>query len=335
MAEEINTELIENIPMLEKVAMFCVMVGEEATVKIFQNLPVAMVEQISTAIAQLSSIDKDVSLAILSEFHLFSKSTAYLKAGGFEYAKDLLYKSLGKNEADAVLAKLAQMEQAKASFSYLENINPKQLADFIKDESPQTMAVILAHMEPANAAELLNTLDDEARVKVTMQMASIKDVSPDIVRTMSDVLEKKLEALLSQVSDVGGVKVVADVLNRMGPKSQDILKIIDGMNPGLSKNIKDNMFVFEDLVVLESNDIMKILAEVDTADLAVALKGAPQEHLDAIMGAMSQRAKDRFQEEYEMLGKTKLKDVEAAQRKMLDAAQKLIESGAIERDMDE
>jgi len=335
MAEEINTELIENIPMLEKVAMFCVMVGEEATVKIFQNLPVAMVEQISTAIAQLSAIDKDVSLAILSEFHLFSKSTAYLKAGGFEYAKDLLYKSLGKNEADAVLAKLAQMEQAKASFSYLENINPKQLADFIKDESPQTMAVILAHMEPANAAELLNTLDDEARVKVTMQMASIKDVSPDIVRTMSDVLEKKLESLLSQVSDVGGVKVVADVLNRMGPKSQDILKIIDGMNPGLSKNIKDNMFVFEDLVVLESNDIMKILAEVDTADLAVALKGAPQEHLDAIMGAMSQRAKDRFQEEYEMLGKTKLKDVEAAQRKMLDAAQKLIESGAIERDMDE
>ena len=335
MAEEINTELIEHIPMLEKIAMFCVMVGEEATVKIFQNLPVGMVEQISTSIAQLSAIDKDVSLAILSEFHLLSKSTAYLKAGGFEYAKDLLYKSLGKNEADAVLAKLAQLEQAKASFSYLENINPKQLADFIKDESPQTMAVILAHMEPANAAELLNTLDDETRVKVTMQMASIKDVSPNIVRTMSDVLEKKLEALLSQVSDVGGVKVVADVLNRMGPKSQDILKVIDGMNPGLSKNIKDNMFVFEDLIDLESNDIMKILAEVDAADLAVALKGAPQEHLDAIMGAMSQRAKDRFQEEYEMLGKTKLKDVEAAQRKMLDAAQKLIESGAIERDMDE
>jgi len=160
MAEEINTELIEHIPMLEKIAMFCVMVGEEATVKIFQNLPVGMVEQISTSIAQLSAIDKDVSLAILSEFHLLSKSTAYLKAGGFEYAKDLLYKSLGKNEADAVLAKLAQLEQAKASFSYLENINPKQLADFIKDESPQTMAVILAHMEPATAADVLAYLFD-------------------------------------------------------------------------------------------------------------------------------------------------------------------------------
>jgi len=335
MPEEINTEILQNVPMLERVAMFCVLVGEEATVKIFQNLPLDLVESISTAITQISSIEKEMSLAILSEFHLFTKSNAYLSAGGFEYAKDLLYKSLGKSEADAVLAKLSQMAQAKASFAYLENINPKQLSDFIKDESPQTMAVILSHMEASQAAELLNTLSDEVRVKVAIQMATIKDVSPEVVRTMSVVLEKKLESLLSSVSEVGGVKVVADVLNRMGPKSQDILKTIDGMNPKLSKEIKDNMFVFEDLIELEASDMMKILAEVDAADLAVALKGAPEEHLDAVLAAMSQRAKDRFTEEYEMLGKVKVKDIEAAQRKMLDVAQKLIESGQIERDMDE
>ena len=333
--EEVNTEILENIPMLERVAMLCVLIGEEGTVKIFQNLPVPMVEQISTAITQLSSIDKDVSLAILTEFHVLSKSNAYLNAGGFEYAKDLLYKSLGKSEADSVLSKLSQMAQAKASFSYLENIDPKQLADFIKDESPQTMAVILSHMESAQAAELLNTLDDESRVNVTIQMATIKDVSPEIVRTMSVILEKKLESLLSKVSEVGGVKVVADVLNRMGNKSKDILDTIDTMNAKLSKEIKDNMFVFEDMIELESNDLMKILAEIDTADLAVALKGAPEEHLDAILDAMSTRAKDRFTEEFEMLGKIKVKDVEAAQRKMLDVAQKLIAEGAIERDMDE
>jgi len=333
--EEVNTEILENIPMLERVAMLCVLIGEEGTVKIFQNLPVPMVEQISTAITQLSSIDKDVSLAILTEFHVLAKSNAYLNAGGFEYAKDLLYKSLGKSEADGVLSKLSQMAQAKASFSYLENVDPKQLADFIKDESPQTMAVILSHMESAQAAELLNTLDDESRVNVTVQMATIKDVSPEIVRTMSVILEKKLESLLSKVSEVGGVKVVADVLNRMGKKSKDILDTIDVMNAKLSKEIKDNMFVFEDMIELESNDLMKILAEIDTADLAVALKGAPEEHLDAILDAMSTRAKDRFTEEFEMLGKIKVKDVEAAQRKMLDAAQKLIAEGAIERDMDE
>ncbi len=335
MVKEINHEVLSGISMLDRVAMFCVLMGEEATVKIFQNLSLGLVEQISTAITQLSAIDKDTSLAILDEFYIFTKSNAFITSGGFEYAKDLLYKSLGKAEADSVLAKLAQLAEAKASFAYLENINPKQLADFIKDESPQTMAVILSHMEPAQAAELLDTLHPDIKVKVTMQMATIKDVSPEVVRTMSVVLEKKLESLLSHITQVGGVKVVADMLNRMGPKSQAILTSINGLDSELSKNIKDNMFVFEDMLKLEAQDMMKILAEVDAADLAVALKGSPQEDIDTVASSMSQRAKERFKEEFEMLSRVKPKDVEAAQRKMLGVAQKLIESGQIEREMGE
>lgn len=335
MAVDIDHEIIKNIPMLEKVAMFFVLIGEESTIKIFQNLPFELVEQISTAITQLSTIDKDISLAILSEFHIFTKSSAFLTAGGFDYAKDLLYKSLGKAEADKVLSKLTKMQQAKESFSYLENIEPKQLANFIKDESEQTIAVILSHMDPVNAAEVLNTLGDDLRVKITMQMATIKDVSPEIVRTMSVVLEKKLEALLSSISEVGGVKVVADMLNKLGPTANDILENINGLDVKLAKDIKDNMFVFEDLIALESNDIMKVLAEIDVGEVAVALKGAPEEYNDAIMAAMSTRAKDRYKEEAEMLGKVKLKDVEAAQRKMLEITSKFIDSGEIERDLDE
>ena len=335
MATEINHEVLNGVSMLDRVAMFCVLMGEEATVKIFQNLPLHIVEQISTAITQLSAIDKDTSLAILDEFYVFTKSNAYITSGGFEYAKDLLYKSLGKAEADSVLAKLAQLAEAQASFSYLENINPKQLSDFIKDESPQTMAVILSHMEPAKAAELLDTLHPDTKVKVTMQMATIKDVSPEVVRTMSMVLEKKLESLLSHITQVGGVKVVADMLNRMGPKSQAILTSINGIDAELSKNIKDNMFVFEDMLQLEATDLMKILAEVDMADVAVALKGSTAEDIASVEGAMSQRAKDRFKEEFEMLARVKPKDVEAAQRKMLGVAQKLIENGQIEREMSE
>jgi flagellar motor switch protein FliG len=335
MSKEINHEILNGVSMLDRVAMFCVLMGEESTVKIFQNLSLNLVEQISTAITQLSAIDKDTSLAILDEFYIFTKSNAFITSGGFEYAKDLLYKSLGKAEADTVLAKLSQLAEAKASFAYLENINPKQLADFIKDESPQTMAVILSHMEPAQAAELLETLHPDTKVKVTMQMATIKDVSPEVVRTMSVVLEKKLESLLSHITQVGGVKVVADMLNRMGPKSQAILTSINGLDSELSKNIKDNMFVFEDMLKLEAQDMMKILAEVDAADLAVALKGSPQEDIDTVAGAMSQRAKERFKEEFEMLSRVKPKDVEAAQRKMLGVAQKLIENGQIEREMSE
>ncbi|WP_228711711.1 flagellar motor switch protein FliG [Arcobacter arenosus] len=328
-------ELLKGMSMLDKVAHFCVLIGEESTVKIFQHLPKQMVEDISTHITMINSIDKETSLAILEEFHLFTRSKAFISSGGYDYAKDILYKSLGKNEADEVLAKLSRMKLAAQSFAYLDGINPKQLSDFIKDESPQTIAVILSHLEPPKAAEVLQQLEEDIKVKVTMQMATIKDVSPDVVRTISLVLEKKLESLLSSIVDVGGVKVVADMLNRLGPKAQDILKNINGVDTTLATKIKENMFVFEDLLNLESEYIMKILQNVDTADVAVAMKNATDEDMTKITGAMSQRASERFKEEFEMLTKVKIKDIEAAQRKMLDVAQKMIEEGVIDRDMDE
>jgi flagellar motor switch protein FliG len=332
---EANHDLLQGMSMLEKVANFCVLIGEEATVKIFQNLPQNMVEEISTTITMVRSVDTATSLALLEEFHLFIKSNAYISSGGFEYAKDILYKSLGKAEADKVLARLARMQEAKQSFAYLESIDPKQLADFIKDESPQTIAVVLAHMDAADASEVLSKLDDNLRVKITMQMATIKDVSPSIVRSMSNVLEKKLESLLASIVTVGGVKSVADMLNKMGPKSGDILNNIRGLDPELEAKIKENMFVFEDLLALEQNDLMKVLGNVETEDLTVALKNSPEEEMAIIKGAMSQRARDRFDEEFEMLGKTKIKDIEEAQKKMLEVAMRLLESDEIERPEEE
>ncbi len=328
-------DLIKGMSMMDKVARFFVLIGEEATIKIFQHLPKETVEEISTAITQITSIDKDTSLAILEEFHLYTRTKGFIRSGGYDFAREILYKSLGKGEADEVLAKLSRLQLASQSFSYLDAINPKQLSDFIKDESPHTIAVILSHMEAPKSAEVLMQLDEEVRVKVTMQMATIKDVSPDVVRTISVVLEKKLESLLSSIVDVGGVKVVADMLNRLGPKSQDILKNINGVDTSLATKIKENMFVFEDLLNLETEYIMKVLQNVETGDVAVAMKNAPDEDMEKITSAMSQRARDRFKEEFEMLNKVKIKDIEAAQRKMLDVAQKMIEDGIIDREMDE
>lgn len=330
-----QNELLKGMSMLDKVAHFCVLIGEEATVKVFQHLPKHLVEEVSTAITMITSVDKETSLAILEDFHLFTRSKNFISSGGYDYAREILYKSLGKGEADEVLAKLSRMKLAAQSFAYLDAINPKQLSDFIKDESPQTIAVILSHMEANKAADVLQQLEEDVKVKVTMQMATIKDVSPDVVRTISVVLEKKLESLLSSIVDVGGVKVVADMLNRLGPKAQDILKNINGVDTSLATKIKENMFVFEDLLNLESEYIMKILQNVDTADVAVAMKNATEDDMLKITGAMSQRASDRFKEEFEMLTKVKIKDIEAAQRKMLDVAQKMIEEGVIDRDMDE
>jgi len=330
MKEEVKNTL-ETMPMIEKIAHFCVLIGEEATVKIFQSLPKETVEDLSISITQIKNIDKELSLGILEEFHLFIQSSSYISSGGFDYAKDILYKSLGKAEADKVLAKLARLQEAKQAFAYLDNIDPKQLADFIKDESPQTIAVVLAHMDAEDSSLVLSKLDDTLKVKISMQMATIKDVSPSIVQSMSQVLEKKLESLLASIVTVGGVKTVADMLNKMGGKSTEILENIQGLDPVLAAKIKENMFVFEDLLALDANDIMKVLGNIETETLTVALKNATEEDMAIIMGSMSQRARDRFKEEFELLGRTKIKDIEDAQRQILDVAMQLLESGEIER----
>ena len=327
-----DIDILKGMSMLEKIARFFVLIGEDSTVKIFQYLDKDYVEQISTAITQIQSINKDVSLAILEEFHLYTRTKGFISSGGYDFAKDILYKSIGQEAAEEVLEKLSRMKLANQAFSYLDSVNPKQLSDFIKDESPHTIAVILAHMDPSKSADVLMELDEEIRVKVSIQIATIKDVSPDVVRTISAVLERKLESLLSSIVDVGGVKVVADMLNKMGPKAVDILKNINGIDTSLATRIKDNMFVFEDLLNLDSEYIMKIIQSVESADVVVAMKNTTQEQIEKVTGAMSQRVKDRFYEESEMLTKVKIKDIEVAQRRMLAIAQKMLDDGIIERE---
>ena len=327
-----DIDILKGMSMLEKIARFFVLIGEDSTVKIFQYLDKDYVEQISTAITQIQSINKDVSLAILEEFHLYTRTKGFISSGGYDFAKDILYKSIGQEAAEEVLEKLSRMKLANQAFSYLDSVNPKQLSDFIKDESPHTIAVILAHMDPSKSADVLMELDEEIRVKVSIQIATIKDVSPDVVRTISAVLERKLESLLSSIVDVGGVKVVADMLNKMGPKAVDILKNINGIDTSLATRIKDNMFVFEDLLNLDSEYIMKIIQSVESADVVVAMKNTTQEQIEKVTGAMSQRVKDRFYEESEMLTKVKIKDIEAAQRRMLAVTQKMMDDGVIERE---
>ena len=327
-----DIDILKGMSMLEKIARFFVLIGEDSTVKIFQFLDKSYVEQISTAITQIQSINKDVSLAILEEFHLYTRTKGFISSGGYDFAKEILYKSIGQDAAEEVLEKLSRMKLANQAFSYLDGVNPKQLSDFIKDESPHTIAVILAHMDPSKSADVLMELDEEIRVKVSIQIATIKDVSPDVVRTISAVLEKKLESLLSSIVDVGGVKVVADMLNKMGPKAVDILKNINGIDTSLATRIKDNMFVFEDLLNLDSEYIMKIIQSVESADVVVAMKNTTQEQIEKVTGAMSQRVKDRFYEESEMLTKVKIKDIEVAQRRMLAIAQKMMDDGIIERE---
>ena len=327
------SSLLKGMSQIQKVAYFFILRGEEQTVKIFEHLPKNMIEAITQEIVQTKNIDKDIAIEVLNEFYVLSKSHQYINSGGYEYAKDILHKSMDPNEAQRILDKLSSLNKKTKAFSFLGKVDPKQLGNFLKDETPQTIAIVLSHMDPTSAAETLNIFKDNKKVQITLQMATIKDVSPEIIHTISSVLEDKLDLFSSNVIELGGVKVAADMLNRVGTSTtKTILTSLNDRDEKVTRAIKENMFTFEDLLTLEDDAIQKIIAEIDTPTLCKALKNTDETIFNKFTTNMSARAKGRFDEEFEMLTKVKLKDMEQAQRDILDKTQTMLDDGTIERE---
>ncbi|MDQ7067122.1 MAG: flagellar motor switch protein FliG [Sulfurimonas sp.] len=238
---------------------------------------------------------------------------------------------LGSEEAKKVLDKLSKNMQDTQNFAYLSKIKPQQLSDFIQHEHPQTIALILAHMDATEAADTLQFFPDELRSEVAMRMARLGDISPSVIKRVSAVLESKLESLASYKVEVGGPRAVADVFNRLGAKSsKSTLANIEQVDEELATLIKEMMFTFEDIVSLDKNAITEILKAVDKAELMLALKSSPEELKEKFFSAMSERARDAFEEEMQFLGAVKMKDVETAQRKIVEVVNSLAESGVIQ-----
>jgi flagellar motor switch protein FliG len=221
--------------------------------------------------------------------------------------------------------------QNSQNFAYLSKIKPQQLSDFIVNEHPQTIALILAHMDATEAAETLQYFPDELRSEVAMRMAKLGDISPSVIKRVSAVLESKLESLASYKVEVGGPRAVADVFNRLGVKAaKATLSQIEQVDEELAQQIKEMMFTFEDIVTLDKNAIIEILKAIDKADLMLALKSAPEELKEKFFGAMSERAKEAFIEEMQFMGAVKMKEVEAAQRRIVEVVNQLAEAGTIQ-----
>ena len=221
--------------------------------------------------------------------------------------------------------------QSTQNFAYLSKIKPQQLADFILHEHPQTIALILAHMDATEAADTLQFFPDDLRSEVAMRMAKLGDISPSVIKRVSAVLESKLESLASYKVEVGGPRAVADVFNRLGAKSSKAtLATIEQVDEELATLIKEMMFTFEDIVTLDKQAITETLKAVDKNDLMLSLKSAPEELKEKFFSAMSERAKDAFEEEMQFLGAVKMKDVEGAQRKIVEVVNGLAESGIIQ-----
>lgn len=321
----------DSLTMAEKIAIFLIQLGEDATANLFSNMNIETITEISKYIARAKDIDKQIATAILEEFYAIFQSNQYIRSGGMEYAKDILYRTLGTEEAQKILESLSKSIDSVQSFGYLDQVKPQQLSDFIVNEHPQTIALILAHMDPNNAAETISFFPDELRSEITIRMANLGDISPSIIKRVSTILESKLESLTSYKVEVGGPRAVAEILNRLGQKAaKSTLGLIEQNDEKLSNIIKDMMFTFEDIIKMDNNGIREILKVADKKDLMIALKGAQEELRDKFMSSMSQRAQEAFTEEMQFLGAVRVKDVEEAQRKIVEEVQKLAEQGIIQ-----
>ena len=323
--------IYEDLSMAEKIAILLIQLGEDVTTMLFTHMDIDIITEISKYIATAKTIDKSVAAAVLEEFYVVSQSNQYLKSGGIEYAKEILFRTFGPEIAQKIMDKLQKSLETTKSFGYLGQVRPQQLADFIVKEHPQTIALIVAHMDSSSAAETLVYLPDDIRSEVVMRMANLGDISPSVVKRVSTVLESKLDTLTSYKVEVGGPRAVAEVLNRLGQKaSKSTIEIIEKNDPALATIIKDLMFTFDDISSLDNNAIREILKVVDKKVLMVGLKGSGEELKRKFLANMSQRASEAFIEEMQFIGAVRVKEVEEAQRKVVELVQKLAEDGVFQ-----
>ncbi|RKV61713.1 flagellar motor switch protein FliG [Helicobacter pylori] len=317
---------LDELSMSEKIAILLIQVGEDTTGEILRHLDIDSITEISKQIVQLNGTDKQIGAAVLEEFFAIFQSNQYINTGGLEYARELLTRTLGSEEAKKVMDKLTKSLQTQKNFAYLGKIKPQQLADFIINEHPQTIALILAHMEAPNAAETLSYFPDEMKAEISIRMANLGEISPQVVKRVSTVLENKLESLTSYKIEVGGLRAVAEIFNRLGQKSaKTTLARIESVDNKLAGAIKEMMFTFEDIVKLDNFAIREILKVADKKDLSLALKTSTKDLTDKFLNNMSSRV-----EEMQYLGAVKIKDVDVAQRKIIEIVQSLQEKGVIQ-----
>ncbi|MCX6548084.1 MAG: flagellar motor switch protein FliG [Holophagaceae bacterium] len=316
---------------MQKAAVLMVTLGDETASNIFKYLEEDEIQSISREIAITKHVQPEVAEEVMEEFHTMTQARSYISQGGIEYAKKLLIKSVGPEVARKIIDRLVKALESSAGFTSLERANPQQLSKFIQSEHPQTIALILAHLNASQAAELISSLPEALRSDVAMRMASLQEISPEVVRRISLILEQKLEALGSFATEAyGGVRAVAELFNRMDRNTgRAVLEKIETENPQLAASIRDLMFVFDDILLIDDNGIAEILKRADKKTLTIALKGTSEELQNQFYRNMSSRAVELMKEEMEFMGPVKLKDVEKSQHEVVEIVRQLEEEGVI------
>ncbi len=323
-------DFVDTMRGLRKTAILLVSLGSEASAEIFKHLSDKEVEKISLEIARLDTIDSEERKAVLEEFEEMLKAQEYIDQGGMEAAKNILTKALGGDKASDILDRLTSAHEVRP-FEFIRHADPDHILNFIQGEHPQTIALVLAYLDSEISSEILQSLPPDFQPEVSKRIATMNRTSPEMIREVERVLERKLSSLVDQdYTSTGGIETLVNLLNDADRSTEkSILEKLEKEDPQLAEEIRRQLFIFEDITKLDDSSVQRILREVDQDELALALKGVDDEVKGKIFGNMSKRAAGMIKEELEYMGPVRMRDVEEAQQQIVNVIRRLEEEGAI------
>ena len=318
----------EALSVLQKVAILMVAIGQDASGQVMKFLSDYEIEEITQAVADLKNVTPKLMDLVLEDFESFLLAGEYISQGGLDFARECLERAVGPRKAEEILERVNT--KVSSGFYVLKNVAPQQIAPFISGEHPQTIALILSQLEPEQASGILSNLSERIQAEVAYRIASMENITPNVLQQIEESLEASLRDILGGNQDVGGPKVVADILNLTGSSvEKSVLDIMDGTDPEVAEEVRNLMFVFSDLVKLTDKEIQTLMREVEQKDLTIALKAADEELVQKVLGNMSERVRQFIMEEMEFLGPMRMSEVEEVQLRIVQQARQLEDQGQI------
>ncbi len=314
----------------EKAAILLIALGPDKSASIFSHLPDEEIEELTLEIANMRRVSPDEKEEILDEFYQICLAQEFISEGGIGYAKEVLEKAMGSQKALEVINKLTASLQVRP-FDFVRKADASQLLNFIQNEHPQTLALILSYLSSGQAATILSALPQEKQADVAQRIAQMDATSPEVIKEVELVLERKLSSMVTQdYASTGGIQSIVDILNAVDRGTEKfIMETLEIQEADLAEEIRKRMFVFEDILQLDSVSIQRFIREVENAELSVALKGSTEDVKDLIFSNMSKRMAEMLAEDMEFMGPVRLRDVEEAQQKIVNIIRKLEEAGEI------
>ncbi|RAK23368.1 flagellar motor switch protein FliG [Anoxybacillus vitaminiphilus] len=314
----------------QKAAILLISLGPDVSASVYKHLSEEEIEKLTLEISNVRQVEAQEKEAVLEEFHQIALAQDYISQGGIAYAKEVLEKALGSEKAMKIINRLTSALMVRP-FDFARKADPAQILNFIQNEHPQTIALILSYLDPAQAGQILSALPQEMQADVARRIALMDRTSPEIISEVEQILERKLSTTFVQdYTQTGGIEAVVEVLNGVDRSTErTILDALEIQDPELAEEIKKRMFVFEDIVTLDNRAIQRVIRDVDNTDLMLALKVSSDEVKEVVFRNMSKRMAETFKEEMEFMGPVRLRDVEEAQSRIVAVIRRLEEAGEI------